>query len=359
MGLADFSSGEYQNLMNITSRVKELSHNLAQQDKKKAERPTMSAAAADRGRDADHPKQLPSRGWKDVLWRAWREVSTQNLSLMAGGVTYAMLLALFPGLAALVSVYGLAFDAGQIEQQIRVLAGVLPQQTLDLLGEQLHSLVQSSHGALGLSAIIGLLLALWSASRGTSGLISALNIAYEEQESRSFIKFNMIALGLTISILIGGSLIIALVAALPAAVQFLHLGTVAKWALLVIEWPLLIVLLMVGLAVLYRYAPNRDEPKWRWVSPGAIAATVLWMLGSAGFTAYVSYFNSYNKTYGTLGGIVILLTWLYLSAFVILFGAIINAQSEKQTRKDSTEGKPAPMGQRGARAADTLGESAG
>jgi membrane protein len=152
---------------------------------------------------------------------------------------------------------------------------------------------------------------------------------------------------------------IALVAVLPAAVQFLAVGTATKWLLMIVQWPLLIVLVMLGLAVLYRYAPDRDKPQWRWVSPGAIAATILWIVASIGFTVYVANFNSYDKTYGSLGGVVILLTWLYLSVFMVLLGAVINAQSEQQTREDSTEGPPRALGQRDARAADTVGASTG
>jgi membrane protein len=153
-----------------------------------------------------------------------------------------------------------------------------------------------------------------------------------------------------------GIIVVTLVAVLPAAVQFLPLGELSKWLLLVLEWPLLIGFVVVGLAVMYRYAPSRDEPQWKWVSPGAGAAVTLWLAASVGFTVYVAHFNSYDKTYGSLGGVIILLTWLYISSFVILFGAAINAQSEKQTRKDSTVGHPESLGRRGARAADTVAE---
>jgi membrane protein len=337
-------------------RLEELNRDLAQLQKKRS--PTQgSGSEMGRGREAEHPGEIPPKGWIDVLWRAWGEVSDQNLFLIAGGVTYALLLALFPALAALVSLYGLAFDASQIEKQVGAVSGVLPAQTQELLTQQLHQLVEASGGALGIGAIVGLLLALWSASRGMSGMITALNIAYEEKERRGFFKLNMIALGLTLGLMVGGVIIIALVAVLPAALQVLALGPATKWILLVVEWPLLIVLVMLGLAVLYRYAPDRDSPQWRWVSAGAITATILWVVASVGFTVYVSNFNSYDKTYGSLGGVIILLTWLYLSALMVLFGAVINAQAERQTRKDSTEGSPRPMGQRAARAADTLGES--
>jgi membrane protein len=272
-------------------------------------------------------------------------------------VTYAILLALFPGLAALVAIYGLVLDPAQIEKQVGELSGMLPDQSQQLLIDELHKLVSASNGTLGLSAGVGLVLALWSASRGMSGLITAFNIAYEEKERRGFFKLNLLALGLTIAVMLGGLVVIGLLAALPAAVQFIGLGWAVKWLLLILEWPLLVAVVLIGLAVLYRYAPDRERPQWRWVSAGAITATSLWIIASVGFTIYVANFNSYEKTYGSLGAVVILLTWLYLSAFVVLLGAVINAQSEKQTKKDSTDGAPLPMGARGARAADTLGPS--
>ncbi|HUB50417.1 MAG TPA: YihY/virulence factor BrkB family protein [Acetobacteraceae bacterium] len=342
--------------MSRNARLEQLQQDLARLRATAKPRQGLDGA---RGREAEHPGEIPPRGWKDILWRAWGEVSDQNLFLISGGVTYAVLLALFPGLAALVSLYGLVFDASQIERQLAALAGVLPAQTQELLSQELHNLAQASSGALGFAAIAGLLLALWSASRGMSGLITALNIAYEEKERRGFFKLNLVALGLTLGLLAGGIVALALIAALPAAVRLVTVGPATKWLSLLAQWPLLIVLMIVGLAILYRFAPDRDKPQWRWVSPGAVAATILWIVSSIAFTVYVANFNSYDKTYGSLGGVVILLTWLYLSALMVLLGAVINAQSERQTRKDSTEGRPRAVGQRDARAADTLDESIG
>ena len=270
----------------------------------------------------------------DVLWRAWAEASDANLFLVAGGVTYAILLALFPGLAALIAVYGLILDPSQIEQQVSALSGVLPEQTQQLLADELHTLAGASTGTLGLSAGVGLLIALSSASRGMIGMITALDIAYQEKERRGFIKLNLLAIGLTIAAILVGLVVIALVAVLPAAVQFVSAGATAKWLLLVLEWPILIAVVMSALAVLYRYAPDREKPQWRWVSPGAIIATALWIIASLAFTVYIANFNSYDRTYGSLGGVIILLTWLYISALMVLLGAAINAQAEMQTRKD-------------------------
>ena len=224
--------------------------------------PRRTRAVSDRGgrgRDAEHPGKIPARGWMDVLWRSWQEVSDANLFLVAGGVTYAILLALFPGLAALVAIYGLVFDPAQVEKQVSALSGVLPEQSQQLLVDELHKIVSASGGTLGLSAVIGLLLALWSASRGMIGLITAFNIAYEEKERRGFFKLNLLALGLTVAVMLGGLVVIALLAVLPAAVQFIGLGGTTKWLLLVLEWPLLVAVVLLGLAALYRYAPDRKN----------------------------------------------------------------------------------------------------
>jgi len=310
-----------------------------------------------RGRTAGDPREIPMRGWKDIAVRSWGAVSEDNIFLVAGGVTYAVLLALFPGLAALVSLYGLLLDPAQVEQQVEALSTILPPESAQMIGAELHTLVSAPHGSLSIGAVVAVLFALWSASRGMSGLITAFDIAYQQKETRGFFKFNLIAIGLTVLMLIGGTVTIALVGVLPAAIQIIGLGGSTKWLLLALDWPLLIVVLMTGLAVMYRYAPNRASPQWRWISPGAVVATVLWLLGSAGFTVYVAHFNSYDRTYGSLGGVVVMLTWLYLSAFVALFGAVVNAQAERQTVADSTVGPPKPMGGRGAYAADTVDEA--
>ena len=353
--------------MAVSSRLDELKRDLdalgpeqtsaPRQQQPTSRQPDMTATPeTDRGRGATTPTQIPVPGWKDILVRSWREVSDNNIFLAAGGVTYAVLVALFPGLAALVSIYGLVLDPAQVEQQVNSLSTVLPQESTQMISQELHSLISNSNSALGIGLVVSLSLALWSASRGMSGLISALNMAYEQKETRGFFKLNMIAVGLTLLMLIGGIITIALVGVLPAAVQFVGLGIFAKWLLLILEWPLLLVVVLTSLAVLYRYAPDRDKPHWRWVSPGAAGATLLWLIGSIGFSVYVAHFNSYGKTYGSLGGVVILLTWLWLSSFVALFGAVINAQSERQTVADSTVGTPKPLGARSAHAADTVGE---
>jgi membrane protein len=313
---------------------------------------------AGRGREAEHPGEIPARGWKDVLWRAWKQSSADNIGILAGGVTYGVLVALFPALAALVAVFGLVADPSVIQQEVNSLGGVLPGDAQKLIGAQLQSLTAHSHSALSIGAVVAFLVALWSASRGMSGLITALNIAYGEKETRSFFRFNLLALALTIGAIVGGMIGIGFIAGVPALIGMLHLPPTMRWLALVLEWPVLIVLMMLALAVLYRFAPDRDAPQWRWISPGAVTATLVWLVASVLFTVYVSHFGSYDATYGSLGAIIVLLTWLYLSAYVVLLGAEINAEAERQTRKDTTAGAPQPMGARRARAADTLGPPA-
>ena len=346
--------------MNTTTRLAELRRDLAalETERGQTRRRFGNGGQVARGREADHPNRNPQpKGGRTSCGGRGVRFLRQICSLSQGASHTPFCSPCSPAWRPWSPWTGLVSDASQIEKHLGALSGVLPAQTLELLSDQLHKLVETSSSALSAGATVGLLLALWSASRGMSGMITALNIAYEEKERRGFFKLNFIALGLTIGLMAGGIVVIALVAVLPAAVQFLDLGAATKWLLLLVQWPLLIVLVMLGLAVLYRYAPDRDKAQWRWVSPGAIAATILWVVASIGFTVYVTNFNSYDKTYGSLGGVIILLTWLYLSVLMVLFGAVINAQSEKQTRKDLTEGPPRAMGQRDAQAADTLGET--
>lgn len=276
-------------------------------------------------------EQSRTVSWRGVLWRTFQGVNDKNLFLIAGGVTYYVLLALFPALLALVSLYGLLFNPLQVETQVNAMAGVLPDMARELIGTELHQIVSTSGGALGLGAVLGLLFALWTATRGMSGTMAALDIAYGEPETRSFLRFNLVALAMTLALLFGMVLAIVLVAGIPAAVASLgtNAGGIFKWAAVIIEWPLLVVVLMTLLALLYRFAPDRHPPKWRWLTPGAIAGTLLWILGSLGLRAYVAHFSNYNATYGSLGAVVVLLTWLYLSAFAVLLGAQINAEVER------------------------------
>lgn len=312
------------------------------------------AQGAQRGREAEKPGEIPKAGWGDVLKRTWRQQSKDNLSLVAAGVAFYVMLAMVPAMAAMLSIYGLVADPQQLQQQVGQLSGVLPQEAYAIIQSQLTQVAQGAGGALSLAAAVSILLSLWSASKGMKGLIQALNIAYDEQESRGFLRLTGVSLGLTLAGLIFFIVALSAVVAMPAMLGNLGLPDAVQWAVSIARWPLLALAGMVALAALYRFAPNRDQPRWQWVSPGAVVATVLWIGASLLFSWYVSNFGSYNETYGSLGAVVILLMWLYISAYVVLLGAEMNSESETQTRKDTTKGPPNPMGERGAHAADTV-----
>lgn len=310
---------------------------------------------AERGRLAAQPQEIPARGWRDILLRVYGRIGEDNLSLVAAGIAFYGLLALFPALAAAVSIYGLVSDPAQVEQQFGAVGGVLPQEAQGLVAGQLHRIASTSSQALGWGLFGGLALALWSAAAGVKALMTALNVTYDEPERRGFLRFNATALLLTLGAIVFALISLALIVALPALLGNLGLGEVARVAVSALRWPLLAAAVLVGLAVLYRYGPSRDRARWQWVSGGAAIATVLWLVVSGLFSFYVSNFAGYNETYGSLGAVVILLMWFYLTAFIVLLGGALNAEMEHQTRQDTTEGESRPMGERGARMADTVG----
>lgn len=303
------------------------------------------------------PEEIPARGWKDILWRLKGQISKDRLSIIAAGVAFYGLMAAFPALIALVGLYGLAFDPQQVEQQVAALSGMLPPQAAELLLGQLRDLTMTSGAALGVGAIAGLALALWSASAGMRTLMEALNVAYNEEEKRGFFRFYGTALLLTLGAIIGVIVAVGMVIALPIVLKFLGLDSLLRGVISFARWPILVGMMLLGLAIVYRYGPSRDQPRWRWVSWGAAAATALWIAGSALFSLYVTRFGSYNETYGSVGAVVILLVWFLLSSYAVLIGAELNAEMERQTRKDTTKGPEKPLGARGAYAADTVGES--
>ncbi|MBP2290468.1 YihY/virulence factor BrkB family protein [Azospirillum rugosum] len=312
-----------------------------------------------RGRSADKPSDIPKAGWKDILWRTWEQQGKDNISIVAAGVAYYALFAIFPAIAALVSIYGLLLDPAGVERQIGLLADFLPPDALKVLSDQAHSVATAPRQGLGFGVLFGFALTLWSASRGTNSLITALNIAYGEEERRSFFRLALISLGLTIAGLLFLIVTLGLIVAVPAVINLLGLqDTVIGWVASLARWPILAVAIMFVLAVLYRYGPDRREPKWRWVSWGSAAATILWILASVGFSLYVSHFGSYNQTYGSVGAGVVLLLWFNLTSYVILMGAELNAEIEHQTARDTTdqEGRgEKPLGTRDAYVADTVG----
>ncbi len=314
-------------------------------------------AEGERGRAASSPGEIPKKGWKDILFRVKDEQSKDNLSMIAAGVAFYAFFAIFPALAAGVSIYGLVADPQQLQQQIDALSGVMPQEAYGILRNQLTNFVENSGGTFGFGLIFGLLLTLWSANKGMKALMTALNIVYDEDESRGFIKLNAISLLLTVCTIFLGLVAIAFVIAVPAIMGFLNLSGVIEAMLTYLRWPLLGIFIVLALAAIYRFCPDRDSPKWRWVSWGSVTATILWLVISVLFSIYVSNFGNFGETYGSMGAVIILLLWFYLTSYIVLLGGELNAEMEHQTQKDSTEGRPRPMGRRDAYAADTVGES--
>jgi membrane protein len=309
---------------------------------------------SDRGRSADHPFQIPKAGWKDICKRTWREVKDDRVTLIGAAVAFYAMLAVFPAIIAMVSLYGLFADPADLERHLSAVSTTLPASARDILFGQLHDVVSGSDDALSAGVVLSILGVLWSASAGVRAVIEALNIAYDEREARGFVKLRLVSLAFTLGAVL---LVVLAVGALGVVPAVLHVGdaTLGERVLQVLRWPVLFVVVAFALAVLYRYGPSREKPKWRWVSPGSLLATALWLLASAGFSWYASSFGKFNETYGALGGVIVLLTWFYLTAISIILGAEMDAEVERQTARDTTDEPDQPIGARGAYAADTLG----
>ncbi len=309
----------------------------------------------DRGRAADGPGDVPAKGWKDVAKRVKGELKDDQVPLLSAGVAFYLLLALFPALAALVSMYGLFADPAQVSQQVSDLTGTLPQDAQGLITDQLEKITEKEQG-IGITLAVSIAAALWAASSGVKHLIGAINAAYDEKESRKFLKLRGLALALTVGGVLFAGVALGVIAVLPNLADQLPFGSVGQVLVQVASYVGLAVGFALALAVLYRYAPDRDAPKWRWVSWGAAIATAVWILGSIAFSVYVSNFGSYGETYGSIGAVIVLMLWLAVTAFAIILGAELNSELEAQTAKDSTVGHPEPMGTRGAVKADQVGE---
>lgn len=277
--------------------------------------------------------------------------------MIAGGVTFYILLALFPALTAFVSVYGLLADPSNVADYVKQLQGVVPSAGIDIISQQLRSLAQQSTKALGISFLVSLAIALWSANGGVKALFDAMNVAYEENEKRSFFKFNLTALVFTLGVMLLAMTLIVVVGVIPVVLAFIGLGPVAEFLLLVLRWLLLVAATLFAISLLYRYGPSRALAKWRWISWGAVFATVCWFLVSWGFSFYLQHFANYNATYGALGAVIGLMMWIWISTIVVIVGAELNAEMERQTLRDSTAGPEQPKGERGAFVADQGPES--
>jgi membrane protein len=310
------------------------------------------------GRDAERPGEIPPRGWFAILKRVKAEVKEDNVTLLAAGVAFYGMLAIFPAIIAVVTVYGMVADPAQVESQVNDFAKGLPAGADQLITEQLSNVVNAGQQALSIGLAISLLAVLWSASGGVQGLVKSLNLVYDERETRGFVKLRGLSLLLTLGAIVVVVVALALIAVFPGFIDDLGLGQAGALAASIARWVVLALVVLTALAVVYRYAPDRANPRWRWVSWGAVVALVVWLLGSVGFSWYVDNFGKYNQTYGALASVIVLLLWLFLSSFAVLLGAELDAEIERQTARDTTTGPDRPLGERDAEVADTVGESA-
>ena len=311
-----------------------------------------------RGRLSSNPFQIPFAGWKDILWRTYQQIDDDRLLATAAGVVFFGLLAVFPAITALVSSYGLFADASTIGANLQTLAMMLPQGSFQIVQDQIARVLAKGDTALGATFLFGLSLAIWSANAGVKAVIEALNVVYGEREKRGFFRLNLLSLAFTTGAILALMLMVGAVVALPLALDHLCLAQDSKIIVSLARWPVMFAILLLALGVLYRFGPSRRAARWEWLSVGTLAAALLWIGGSSLLSWYLSNFGNYDATYGSLGAAIGLMMWMWMSAVIVLCGAELNAEIEHQTARDSTVGRPKPLGARGAVMADTLGPAA-
>lgn len=312
------------------------------------------------GRLATNPWEMSWPAWKEVLQRTWSESSDDNVGLVSAGVAFYGFLALVPMLGAIVITYGLVADPATVAKHAGSLTAVLPAQVADLIGDLLTNVVETSGDKKGLGLLLALAIALWGARNAAGAIITALDIAYEEEEDRSFVQVTLLALAMTAAAVVVAILAIGATTVLSLLHQFFPDSSpvaIILWNIL--SYALLAAAASAAIATLYRYGPSRDQAKWRWITPGSLFASLAWLLLTLGFGFYVRNFGNYDATYGSIGAVVVLLTWMYLSAYVLLFGAELNSELEHQTAQDTTHGPDQPLGKRGAWAADNVAGASG
>jgi membrane protein len=325
---------------------------------RKTKRDTSAVGLAerrDRGRLAASPSEIPATGWKDILLRAYTNVGDHRILALAAGMTYYSLLAIFPALAALVALYGLFADTGTIAKHLDEVSGFMPGGAIDVAREQLTRVASKGNQTLGLTFIIGLAVSLWSANAAMKSLFDTLNIVYGEKEKRGFLKLNAISLAFTLAAIAFVLSALGAVVVVPVVLNYLWLSDFADQFVRIVRWPAMFLVVALALAGIYRFGPSREAPRWRWITWGSVAATILWLGASALFSWYAANFGKFNETYGSLGAAIGFMTWLWISAIVILLGAELDAEMEHQTARDTTTDSPKPIGERAAHMADTAG----
>lgn len=308
------------------------------------------------GRHAATPAAIPVAGWKQILGRLIESFSRDRVMLVAAGATFYLLLALVPGLAALVSIYGLFSDPAVIQDHLARFAAILPPDAMTILNDQLQRLTSRTSSDLGFRFAISLGVALWSANAGVKALFEAMNVAYNEEEKRGFFRLTLVTLTFTLGVLVFSALAIGLLLILPPVLQFLIISPLVEWIFRAGGIALMLLFAIAGISMLYRWGPSREQARWTWISPGAVVTTLVWVAASVGYSWYVSNFATNDVTYGSLGTIIGFMVWLWISLVILIAGAELNSEIEAQTARDTTTGEPRPMGERGAFVADNLGQ---
>lgn len=310
-----------------------------------------------RGRSASSPIEIPGRGWMDVAWRIYNQLQEDRVLAVAAGVVFYMLLALFPALTAVVSLYGLIGDPAELNARLSLLYGVVPNEAVAIIRDQVTRVSEARSGSLGIGFLVGLGLALWSTNGGMKAIIDSLNVVYDEAEKRSFVRLTLVSFAFTLGTLLFIFVALAAVVLMPLILPWLGLEAVDARLISLLRWPGLLIAVLLWLSVLYRYGPSRRAPRWQWLSLGSLFAALCWLAGSSVFSWYLSNFADYNATYGSLGAAIGMMMWLWLSVIVVLVGAELNAELEHQTAEDTTVSSARPLGRRGAVMADTVGKA--
>lgn len=315
----------------------------------------MRARLTDRfpGAGAHRPVDIPKEGWKQIAERVWRESQIDQVPLLAAGVAFWGFISLFPALIASLAVYGLVADPATVTEQADAITDALPADAGSLIVDQMREITAQSDDTLSFSLVTSVVLALWTASAAVTNVMGAINIAYDEEETRSFLRRKGIALLLTLGALAFVVVSVGLIAVSPVLLELFVPDGASRVILQIGRWVGLVIAVLSGLALLYKIAPDRDDARLSWVSVGSVVATAVWLVGSLGFSLYVDNFGRYTRTYGALAGVAVLMLWMWLTALVVLLGAEINAEAEQQTIRDTTVGEPEPMGERDAVKADS------
>jgi membrane protein len=290
--------------------------------------------------------------WRQVLGRVWGGIASDHLSIIAAGVAFFGILAIFPAIAALIALYGMVADPHQVAETLEAARPVLPGDVFDIIAGQVDAVVAAPQARLGIASIVSFGLVLWSARAGVSALMEGMNVVYGELDTRSIFVQYAISVVLTLAFIAIAIVALFAVVAIPAALNFTDIGLIGRILARVLPFAILGIAIVFIFGALYRYGPRRSPARKRWITVGAVLATLGWLLVSVALSAYFARFPDFNRTYGSLGAIAGLLLWLYASAFVVLLGAEVNAQLELQTEHDTTTGRPRPMGERGAYVAD-------